>query len=765
MAEDNGTTPPQPAPNLKDHPMAESTPQPNDKIVSKQPDFSGFEYVKNLEKAPGHKFNIKITLRPRQPGNGFTQETYKDIAWTASVVHLMQILKSADPNLMILRKDSRQGGNPIFEETDVPDSVDVFTRDYAYDVNTSPNHAQFNIGIASTLDYVQLFGRSTSTGRKIMEQRWEVAADRSKKLGQSVILGFLRGAHPSFVNQEQCRRNLQVFLMEECKDVDIIPKKYWYPKPGNESKRIPVRTLSISCPQDIARPLTERILQRWGQMRKKNESHGPFTRYAFIPCHHEYYHNQRQPTKNPKWYHQLHLQYEFIQSYAPIYINQCNNLHVMFCPTQAMLDALEIGLPVEGVPELDLELLFAMIHHPENIKEGGVVYHTEQLNEDTATLLVHRKDLDRVKRIVYNFVEELKLHPDYLKISGNNKGILAGRRIVSKDADDYMQFLFGDTESPRKSAYCSPTNHQPSRTNKLKHPYVTAREQLKISNGAGALTHSYSDIIKMPTPSLSTPYQHQPTTFNQKGAASTNIVIAGNNSGLVRTNQNPKTTTMLPPVHEFNNAIKQYTSKAIAQHIAAHGAGVATAIAKNKEEIDQVKKDHQQASSKITAVQKQCDEQKKKILETTEHSKRIEHTMETINQAHATSASMLAENTKLMGQMQQMLLMMQAEQILPEQEDDDSTMMGEVCYERDSLKEGRVHGLPDQETPERSTSLRRRVSPGATSMNGMNPIYDMKALKTARQGQTNVFNQPNTSTHDMTPPDDDEESFDMGKGK
>ncbi len=781
MTETSNAAASQPADTPQAQPAVTDAKKDYEKIVSKQPDFSGFDYTKTLEKAPSKEYNITVTLRPRQNEHGNIEESYKKIAWTASVVHFVQILKTADPDLLILRKDSRKGGNPIFDEKDVPDSVDQFIKDYAYDVTDSPYHAQFNIGIASSKDFVQLFGKGTPTGKKILAQRWYVVADRVKKLGQSVIIGFLKGAHPSFVNQEQCKLRIEALLMDACVDMDIIPRRFWYPNPQNPNKkRVPVNTLAVKCPQDIAESLTERLLKRWGQMRKNNEKPHVIHKYDFIPWHYEYYQQKRDPTKNPKWHQQVQFQHTFMKNFpVPVYINNLNNLNIMFKPTLAMFQALGVNdITPENLPEVNIELILALVPPASGDRKQSVVYHTEQLTEDTVTVLVPKTELERMKKLVYNFIEELKLHQDYYKISGNEKGASAGRRITTQDADDYLKMVFGENESQKKQAFLTPSNIEDDDTRKGKKKANTsyyARKQLKVSNGEGMSSKSYSDVLRNPAPYTMplSAAKSNPAITNSQGQASTNIVITGNNRGLIRAQQNAAPNSAVLPMNDIRQVIDTLTTGVVKRELATHGANVVQAIQATKMDIAQVKQTSETTRQQVEVVQQQCKDQEKTLKETVESTKKIGEAVNTMSRAQEVAATTMAQNAKLMEsmkEMQEMLMLMQAQSrgmILHKDEDDATEMEEDVAYDREVQKEERVHDL-DQKTPNRTSSLRRKLVSPSTEEDSPTKgkvMYDTSKMTSTFKNYTNVFGQPGGSTHEMPPTYYENEDGDMEMGK
>lgn len=583
MAEDNtDATPPGNGAQPPAPPPAPSKPDPK-KLVSKQPTFSGFENVHN--ETTNHHYTIRVTLLPRTQW-GKTIESFEKIAWTASVRHFMQILKTEDPDVLFIRKRSGgENGNPIAEESDIPDSIDLFTRDFAYNVRASAYHTTFHIGIASIYSFEELFvDKGKSVSHKLEAYNWTVVKDRVMKLGRSVLIGFLHGAHPKWVNQEKCLRELSQLLMDECEDIDLVPKTHFVKRKKQDdptkTERVSVKTLAITCPMDISTKVAEKIMKNWSMIPGNPEFAGSgLKHYFFVPQHGDYYGKDK---KGESWRQLLLSHREKNFRVAAALIRNCRSVDIEFTFCERMALAFDLNENEKAQilnKTTTIRAIFGALL-TRNDPVENLVLQVEQTADDVVALLVKGKNAIRLRAIVFNFLEVIKERPDYLAISGGPEGAVTGNKFTSPAITTYMSKILGRHEPHlSRESYCG--------FNELSTNPPVRRPQLRISNGTNTNTRAYSDVV-----------QTRPTTTSLMRAslnnASNSIVIGGSNTGMIRTQgQQPQATRFISS--NATRAFQTFTSNVIQKEIARQSAGMTRAL-------EDIRRDHRLNTQKLEEV-------------------------------------------------------------------------------------------------------------------------------------------------------------------
>ena len=77
---------------------------------------------------------------------------------------------------------------------ELPESLDMFERDFAYDVETRTNMVKFKCIVATTKSFPEMYKRGTMY-QKMQANKWFVNLIRLETQGNTANLGYLLNAH------------------------------------------------------------------------------------------------------------------------------------------------------------------------------------------------------------------------------------------------------------------------------------------------------------------------------------------------------------------------------------------------------------------------------------------------------------------------------------------------------------------------------------------------------------------------------------------
>ena len=122
------------------------------RLAYRQVRFTTAAAIKNLDQSERHVYRIVAKLKSRS-GNTFSQNNNEGIPWTFAVRDFLSMIQIYDDKAMILPRRANANINSISGYDEVPDSTDVFERDYAWNTRMQgPYYITMNLMMATTKD-------------------------------------------------------------------------------------------------------------------------------------------------------------------------------------------------------------------------------------------------------------------------------------------------------------------------------------------------------------------------------------------------------------------------------------------------------------------------------------------------------------------------------------------------------------------------------------------------------------------------------------
>ncbi len=428
----NATPPPPPDPphgspsasNHRDLPPSSVFPV----LASTQFRYSMEDAVRDLPQVPRFLYRVKLHL------NAEKGATFADAPWTLMVRRFFHTLKTIDPNVIILRRRDDAGINKISSHEEIPTDINLFERDYAYDVKVEKSFVQLKLLIATMQGFTQTF----KTGRmftKLKEKRWFVSLDRLETQGNTVVIGHLSGAHNRFANQDDLIQSLQRLIAPTtCTDIDIIISQPYRTITNSNGKkeRIHTRWPSITCPADMAAPLTELLLDKWPTLdTDEGFNLSNLRNYTFLPT------GKSIVNFSTTVQHMIN-QNEFLFHYNQVTVlYNCENMDSLFALTPEMATSLGSQFQVNDNISLR-QLLFSWTDNDES-----VIYAIDRSYEQGSfTLLSHKRHAAQLRRHVNTLVKMLRSHALFSDITtGGNSGPRRANLDVSSAARSYLDSI------------------------------------------------------------------------------------------------------------------------------------------------------------------------------------------------------------------------------------------------------------------------------------------------------------------------------------
>ena len=405
-------------------------------LVSGQVSFTTAAAIKDIEQAPKNIYRIQVELKPRT-----NDSTFKETPWTLVARHLLSTIQLYDDTAIIIRKKENAVANKISSPEELPENPDAFERDYAYDVKLkSAKSVVFKIIIGTRLPYWQTFRREGPLFAKLVSNEWYINYVRLENQGTVASIGHLLCAHNRYVNQEDVIKELKDLIYPtKCEQIDVRvtkSKEFYYE--GNKKVRVFTRWLTIDCPVDIAKDLSNLIMERWKVLKtdKKFENYN-IKNTTYVPRH-------RGLVNFDSRIENIGKQNEFLRTYKDVTVlTNVNNINATFLYTKEMGEIFGDTLQTGHI--LDLGAFLRSWKDNSTGKPAIIaIYRTN--TEREYSLLSGKVNMESIHKKIKSFVQELRLQNEFNKIRvGGTRGT-ASTQNYSQIATKYTQDNFSTSK-------------------------------------------------------------------------------------------------------------------------------------------------------------------------------------------------------------------------------------------------------------------------------------------------------------------------------
>ena len=436
-------TPPPPLPTLKTQQAVnkEGSRLPSTSrfpiLVSGQVSFSTAEAIKDIEEVPTNVYRIQVELKPRT-----NDSTFKDTPWTLVARHFLSTIQLYDDSAIIIRKKEKTVANKISSAEELPENPDDFERDYAYDVKLkSPKSVTFKIIIGTKLPYWQTFRREGPLFEKLVANEWYINYVRLENQGTVAAIGHLLFAHNRYVNQEDVIKEIKELIHPtKCEQIDVRvtkSKEFYYE--GNKKVRVFTRWLTIDCPVDIAKDLSNLIMERWKLLKtEKKFANYNLRNTVYVPRHRGLVNFDARIANIGK-------QNEFLRTYKDITVlTNVNNINAAFMYIKEMGAIFDNKQQIGHI--LDLGAFLRM--WKDNSTGNPAIIAIYRTNTDREfSLLSGKMNMESIHKKIKAFIKELKLQQEFKSIRvGGTRGTMSTQHY-SSTATNYTQENFATEKS------------------------------------------------------------------------------------------------------------------------------------------------------------------------------------------------------------------------------------------------------------------------------------------------------------------------------
>jgi hypothetical protein len=421
------------------------------RLASRQVRFTTAAAIKNLDQSERHVYRIVAKLKSRS-GNTFSQNNNEGIPWTFAVRDFLSMIQIYDDNAMILPRRENANINSISGYDEVPDSTDVFERDYAWNTRMQgPYYITMNLMMATTKDCNSTFKRG-EIFQRLKENDWFVNLDRLETQQIAARVGFFLFAHNRWANHDDILGEVKDLIAPlQCTDMDIRvdrPVRTYYAKDATieiehgRQKKLTIITKwpTLYAPLDIATTLKEKLVQEWPRLQTSEQFDGyNCKRYIFIPAT-----PSPRSTRNKNFTAQEKRNFASYLHYMRkqnIFLNRCSqvvvlqnvgNIYANFEWTEDMAVQLGGGNEKIGLKQ-PLRSFLLSITRTNNPTERTIHSIHREVTKGTFSLLVNNDDAADLRVTINRLVPLLKATPAFSKIrvGGTNGAFHDGKFEVS----------------------------------------------------------------------------------------------------------------------------------------------------------------------------------------------------------------------------------------------------------------------------------------------------------------------------------------------
>ena len=456
-------------------------------LVSGQVNFTTADAIKDIEKVPKNVYRVQIDLQPRTNDSNFS-----DAPWTLVAKHLLSTIQLYDDTAIIIRKKENTIANKISSPEELPDNPDAFERDYAYDVKLkSPKLVSFKLIIGTRQPYWQTF-REGPLFDKLVANDWYIKYVRLESQGTVAAIGHLLFAHNRYVNQEDVISEIRNLIYPtQCDQIDVRvtkSKEYYYE--GNKKMRVFTRWVTIDCPVDIAKDLSNLLMKKWPLLKteKKYENYN-LRNTVYVPRH-------RGLVDFNARIENIGRQNEFLRTYKDVTVlRNVKNIDADFTYSKAMGDIFGDDTKVGHV--LNLRGFLRSWNDNTTGKPAIMAIHRTN-NEREYSLLSGHENMASIHEKIRYFITELQLQLGYSKLRvGGTKGT-TNKQTHSDYVTEYAKTNFGTERKFQQKS----SDHNDNRKNKddesegtreedWKSPPLPNRRKKKVTKAS--LTVNYND--------------------------------------------------------------------------------------------------------------------------------------------------------------------------------------------------------------------------------------------------------------------------------
>lgn len=393
-------------------------------ITTKQPVYTVEDSLRDFPTAPNRRFMIQLHLVPNDPNHS----SFKTYPWTDCIKTFLGIVKTVDDDFHILKKHSRPATrNAITTQAQFPTSITDFEHDFAYDVIVPKSmlYAKVKLVVASNHTYDELFkGSNNKIFRQIRKCGWWINDMKASTQGNQAQIGWVKHAHPMYVNQQNFLQSINTVFGDITPHLDVICKweKKTYKTPSGETKRMKVRVLSILCPRDIAKPVSDIMFARWLGINDPNnywyDKAMALRNYLFIP-----YRKTVQFTAEAQILHLLEHGQWLQQHNDVVYLDKLTSIDTPFVVTEYLLQHMDFHDDSMLGKEITLRsLLTAWSKVDSNGTTLPAVTAIEKIDETKYALLTHVHSVYELYNDVCRAVDVMSTCEGWDKLCGHPDG-------------------------------------------------------------------------------------------------------------------------------------------------------------------------------------------------------------------------------------------------------------------------------------------------------------------------------------------------------
>ena len=243
--------------------------------------------------------------------------------------------------------------------------------------------------------------------------------------GNLAQIGWLKHAHPVYISQENLLESVKAVFNDITPHFDVICKweKKAYKTTEGETKRMKVRVLSLMCPRDIARTVSDIVFDRWLKMGDENsywyDAASSLRKYMFIP-----YRKTIQFDANAQVSHLLEHGQWLQKNNEVVYLDRLSSIDVPFEVTQQMIDSLKFDNPSSMLnTKITLRMLFnAWMKKDAHGNTLPSITAIEQIDGKKYALLTHINSVYELYEDVRRVLEVMRHNPHWPTICGTKEG-------------------------------------------------------------------------------------------------------------------------------------------------------------------------------------------------------------------------------------------------------------------------------------------------------------------------------------------------------
>ena len=243
--------------------------------------------------------------------------------------------------------------------------------------------------------------------------------------GNMAHIGWLKYAHPVYTSQEDLLQSVKEIFSDITPHFDAICK--WenksYQTLEGETKKMRVRVLSLLCPRDIARVVSNIMFARWLNLNNPtsywHQKAERLRKYMFIPfC------KTVQFTATAQITHLMEHGHWLQQNNDVVYLEKIATLDTPFPVTQHIVDNLQFENPSSMLgTNITLQSLFnAWKKRDEKGTELPSVTAIEKINGRKFALLTHIHSVYELYEDIQRVINVMRRYPGWSDICGTRTG-------------------------------------------------------------------------------------------------------------------------------------------------------------------------------------------------------------------------------------------------------------------------------------------------------------------------------------------------------